>query len=112
MATLTIKTVDLDDPDPALVAAAAGGDQFLGTKQTLLIVKNDDVSSMNVTLTSQVSDAPGVTAADIVEAVPAGEARTFAFGSNITRFKDVDGYVQVAYSAVTSVTVGVILLDN
>jgi len=110
MATLTVKTLDVDDADPAMAAAASGGDQYLGTKDTALIVFNGDVSSINVTLTSQVADSAGVTAADLVVAVPAGEHRVITLGSNITRFKDSGGYVLVGYSAVTSVEVAAIEL--
>lgn len=110
MATLTVTTVDVTDADPAMAAADAGGDQYLGTKNTALVVYNGDASSINVTLTSQVTDVAGITADDLVVAVPGTEHRVITLGSHISKFKDSNGYVQVAYSAVTSVEVAAIEL--
>lgn len=108
MATLTITNPTLDSPDTAMVAADAGGDEFPGTNQSVLLVHNGDGSAKTVTIVSQVTDTPGVTGADIAESVPAGETWAFRLGNLIDRFLDADGLVQVTYSAVTNVEVAVI----
>lgn len=107
MATLTVKTLTLADADPATQAAAAGGDEVAADSDTALLVDNQDNSSINVTLTSQVTSAPGVAAADVVIAVAAGEQRIFSFrnSAHLERLKDSGGLVQIAYSAVMSVSV-------
>ena len=107
MATLTVKTLTLSDADPAVVAAAGGGDEVAADTDTALLLDNQDVSSTNVTLTSQVTAAPGITSADVVIAVPASEQRVFSFKNSgvLDRLKDGNGKVQITYSSVTSLSI-------
>lgn len=108
MPDLTIKTLTLSDADPAVVAADAGGDAVLADEDTALLLDNQDVSSTNVTLTSQITAAPGIAAADVVIAVAAGEQRVVSFkqAAHLSRLKDSAGKVQLTYSSVTSLSVG------
>ena len=108
MADLTIKTLTLADADPAVVAASSGGDEVSADADTALLFDNQDASSTNVTLTSQVTAAPGIAAADIVIAVPASGQRIFSFKNSgvLKRLQDANSKVQITYSSVTSLNVG------
>ncbi len=112
MATLTAQDSTDSGADLTFLSASGGGDQFLNASNTLLIVKNDDASSKDVTVTAQSTsvNTPGygtTTKADTVHTVAAGAVAIIGtFGSRA--FNDSDGFIQVTYSAVTSLTVAVL----
>lgn len=112
MATITAVNTSDSGADIAFTAAAGGGDQFLNAANTVLLVKNEDASSKDVTITAQSTsvNTPGygpTTKADTVHTVAAGETAIIGtFGSRA--FNDSSGYVQITYSAVTSVSVAVL----
>lgn len=109
MATITPVTPDLDGEQFSPTAAAGGGDQFANTGSERFYIKNGDASSHDVTFDCPNACSFGVTNAahDVTVSVPAGEEYLIGpFPKG--RFNDVNGFVQVTYSAVTSVTVGVI----
>jgi hypothetical protein len=91
-----------------LVAAAGGGDSYFMTGADLLVVKNGGGGSITVTITASGADNFGIvnTAHDITRTVAAG-AVAFIVPSTMARFRDSNGNVQIAYSGVTTVTVGV-----
>lgn len=106
MATLTAQSASISGAAPTFAAASAGGDEFANSGKEVLHVKNGSGSSINVTITSQRTCDQGGTH-NVVVAVPAGEERRIGPFS-VERFNDADsGRVEVAYSDVTSVTVGV-----
>lgn len=105
MATLAVQSISTAGAVPAsLVAAAGGGDQFANNGKTLLDVVNGGVGSITVTVASQTPCNQGSTHNTTV-AVPAGETRRIG-PFDPSRYNDGNGRVQVAYSGVTSVTVG------
>lgn len=106
MATLTVQSVVLAGITPSLVAAAAGGDEFVNSGKTLIYVKNGGGGSINVTVDSQAVCSQGYDH-DAVVAVPAGEERMIGPFSK-DRFNDSDVKVQITYSGVTSVTIAAI----
>ena len=107
MATLTVQKADFDGLNATYDPADVAGDQFAWGSNIALIVKNDDASSHTVTITSQRAATQGYTTADTTVTVPAGEERIIG-GLLRDAFRDSDGFVQVSYDAVTSVTVAAI----
>lgn len=88
------------------VAAAGGGDKFLNDGNVLLYVKNGSGVSINVTVVA--SGAPGgLTITNPVIAVAAGAEKIIG-PFDPKYFNDASGFVNLTYSAATSVTVSVI----
>jgi hypothetical protein len=108
MATLTVQIIALAGITPTLVAAAGGGDEFVNSGSEFIHIANGGGGSINVTVDSQAACNQG-SDHDAVVAVPAGEER-FIGPFPKDRFNDSDGKVQIAYSGVTSVTVGIVRL--
>lgn len=109
MAVLTITDVVLSGVADGLVAAAGGGDSFDNNGLCLFVVNNASGASVTVTFDDPNSPNPGSATAfnpDVPCVVPAGQRRT-AGPFPPFRFNDVNGRVNVAYSASASVTVGV-----
>jgi hypothetical protein len=109
MADLTTQELDAENATPTLASASSGGDTYENRRHAMLLVKNDDSAAKTVTLTSQVETAPGVSPADHDVTVPAGGVAVISLQGN-GRFGDVDGRVQVSYSATTSVEVAAVSL--
>ena len=106
MATLTAVAPARAANELTLVAAAAGGDDFVNDGKKLLVVNNGDVDALTVTITTQM-EVDGEAIADKTVSVPAGEMHLIGpFPTNV--YNDGDGKVQVGYGDETSVTVGVI----
>jgi len=94
----------------SFVAADAGGDKFVWTASTFLMIKNDDASPKTVTLdavqTSVTLQQYGeLTRADIVLVVGAGEVAVIPPPPTPFRNDSDAGKVAVTYSAVTSLLV-------
>lgn len=108
MATLTVTPITRAGIDLLGVAATGGGDQFTNTGKEVLLVTNADATSKTVTLATAAT-VDGLAVADRSVAVPSG--KTYAIGP-FPRYvyNDASAYVQVTYSAVTSVTVKVVSL--
>ena len=103
MAELTVQEITLACLTETLVAANAGGDTFKNDGRTQFRVKNASASPITVTFTT-----PGkVSSVDISDpAMTVTNATTKTFGPfppNV--FNTASGLVQVAYSAVATVTV-------
>lgn len=98
MATLAVNTGVVTGLDPAtyLTAAASGGDAFANNGSTYFHVKNDDASSINVTI--------GAVTDTVVDVPASGERIIGPFLTST--YNDGTGKVQITYSAVVSVTVG------
>jgi len=111
MAALTVQSMTISGLVETYVAAAAGGDTFANDGKTFLRVKNGGGSSINVTLSSQVTDpAAGTAVADKVVAVANGVDAMI--GPVNQKGFNSGGNVSVAYSGVTSVTVAAIKLTD
>jgi len=109
MADLTITPFvngSLTDTLPA--SAAAGGDSVPAyTGKEWIEVNNGGGSPINVSLVSQITAVPGIAAANLLVAVPAGARRKLKAPAPVSTWTDVNGKLQIIYSAVTTVTVGV-----
>jgi hypothetical protein len=110
MATLTPTAITPTGVvEAALVAAAGGGDQFSNDGRTYFKVTNGGGAPITVTVVSQRACDQG-TIHSIANSVT--NATTEVMGPfDPARFNDASGFVQVTYSAVTTVTVGVFRLS-
>lgn len=104
MATLAVNSVVPAGTAVALAAAAGGGDTFPGTGRETLIVTNGSGASINVTLAT-FKTVNGLAVPSRVVAVAAGATKHIAVGPE--HVDPADGNVDVTYSDVTTVTVGV-----
>lgn len=110
MALLAKQTPTIGGTVAAYAAASAGGDSLVNSGREFLAVKNGGGSSINVTISSGSNKCSfGVSGSnhDKVVAVAAG-AEQFIGPFDKNQFNDVNGQVQITYSAVTSVTVAVL----
>lgn len=115
MADLTKQKILESGLAPTMVAAAGGGDAIVNnTGKEFLMVVNGGGGSINVTATVQNadlnSDSHGeISKGDRIVAVAAGETKLIGPFARIA-FNDINGKVQLAYSGVTTVTVGILTL--
>jgi len=106
MATLTPVAPAREANPLAGQAAAAGGDDFLNDGEKLLVIENDDVDSMDLTITTT-KTVDGEAVADKVITIGAGERHLVGpFPPQV--YNDGDGKVALAYTDETGVTVAVI----
>ena len=113
MATLAVSDLSSETGGAlALVAAAAGGDEFAWSEDTWLVVENGGGGAVNVTLAAQSTTADvknfgTMSRGNIVIAV-ANDSIPHLIPPPPAAFKDSQSprMVQVAYSDATSVTVG------
>lgn len=86
--------------------AAGGGDQYAASAQARLHVRNGGGSPITVTIKSQAPCSQG-TVHDTTVVI--GNAADKILGPyDPARYADANGFVQITYTGVTSVTVGVI----
>ena len=109
MATLQPQVVTLLGITPTLVAAEAGGDEFVNSGRDFIHIKNGGGAAIDVTINSQVNCNQGVDH-DVVVSVPATTGEKFIGPFPKDRFDDAANKVQITYSAVTSVTIGIVRL--
>lgn len=94
---------------PTFVAAAVGGDTVTPGSRTRLIVKNGSGASITVTIPQfPATLANGMANPALVVTVPAAGERWIGPLDPSSFANPATGLVAVAYSAVTSVTVGVV----
>lgn len=108
MALLTTQGVALPSLLEAVAVANAGGDTATPGNFTWLEVTNGGGASINVTIDVPGTDEYGTAKPDLVVAVLNGTTRKIPLRSN--GFIQTNGLVNITYSAVTSVTVGVFTL--
>lgn len=106
---LTVIDVALAGTNPHPTAANVDGHSVTWARDLALVVRNSDASGKTVTL-----DVPntlnGLTIPDRTVAVASNGTAVIPLGAS--EYRQVDGTVFIDYSAVTSVTVGVIRLPN
>lgn len=104
MAIITVQDINQSGLNAVLVAANVGGDSFPNDGKTMLRVKNGSGASVTVTINSVAPCSYGFDH-DVTVTAAAGEDRLIGPFQQ-SRFNDNTGQVGVAYSVVTSVTVG------
>lgn len=119
MATLTVRKLSFGTWTPGAPGSYAGlvltspldtpiitGDQFIDDGRTFLLCANG-ATAADVTVTCVKADDDGH---KIDVKVPVGANATIAFGPFGAKFIDINGYVQVAYSNVTTIKVAAVSL--
>jgi hypothetical protein len=108
MAVLSVQRITEAGITPTYAAAAGGGDSFPASGTEMVHVKNGSGAPITVTFDGPNTDNFGVTGNDhdLAISVPATGERMVKL-ANIARFRDANGSVQMTYSGVTSLTVGV-----
>jgi hypothetical protein len=106
MAALATQVIALPSTLPTFAAAAGGGDTAIPGSDTFLVVKNGGGSSITVTLDVPGTDAFGNNNPDLVVTVVNATERYIPLRS-AALVQPSTGLVNITYSAVTSVTVGV-----
>ena len=105
MANLATQVITKAGVSPTFATAAGGGDRFVPTPGTFVEVVNGGGGDVTVTIDSKVPSNYG-TDVNLVVVVPAGERRRIQ-ADDPQRFAAADGLGDIAYSGVSSVTVGV-----
>lgn len=106
MATLAVAKLNRNGVDPAGVAAAALGDDFVNTGKEAVLLENGSGAPINVTFETP-GTVDGLAIADKVVAVPAGGARVVG-PFPPSAYNDAQGKVKMTYSDVTTLTVKVL----
>lgn len=107
MATLTKQTIAPAGTAVTLAAADNAGDAVKHESNLKLLVMNGSVSSVDVTIVSEVAANPPTGPENLVFTVPAGELGVIPIGNG--GYRDAaTGNVAWSYSAVTTVDVAVI----
>lgn len=107
MATLSVQDIARDTTGtvPSYAAATSGGDEWTNTGAEFYFIKNGGGGSINVTFVTQAT-TDGLAVTDLVVAVSNGVDKMIGpFPVGI--YNDTGGKLQVTYSGVSSVTVGV-----
>lgn len=106
MATLAVQSSAQDGTALTLNSVAGGGDQFLNDGDTIMIVTNGSGGSLTVTLPPGGTPG-GLTLSDVTGTVADGATEAFGpFPPSL--YNDSSGYVQVTWSATTSVTAAIL----
>ena len=110
MAVLIAQKIDLSGKTLTFGSADVAGDVFDNSGSTLLYVKNEDISSHDVTLELQKNieiEGLSLTITDPVVTVPTTDEKIIGpFPKGW--FDDSNGQVNVSYDDITSVTVAVL----
>jgi hypothetical protein len=112
MAVLNVQDIKRSGLDPAYVACAGGGDQFLPSEDTILHVKNGSGGALTVTVVTPGVAAPDVPIADTQVSVPAGDDRFIGpFPAHL--YQDpADNLADITYSGVTSLTIAALRVSK
>ena len=114
MAVLAVQQITRAGLDPALAAAAAGGDAFPNTGRVFLRVANANVgAARTVTIASQLPAGAipqGAAKADVDVAVPASDERWIG-PFDPAAFNDANGRVVVTYDDEADVSVAALALS-
>lgn len=107
MAVLTVQQLVVAGAVPTYAAAAGAGDSFPCTKpgRTWVHAKNGSGGSLNVIVGSQGVARSGLTPAANTVAIAAGAEKMILVDDPV--WVDANGNVQLTYSGVTTLTVGI-----
>lgn len=108
MALLATQNVTRAGLAPTYSAAAAGGDEFTPSKDTILHVKNGSAGALTVTVVTPKATEYGADIADTAVSIPAAGERVIGPFPYQHYANPADGKADITYSGVTSLTVAVI----
>lgn len=109
MAVLSVQRILTTGLEPAALAAAAGGgDSFANTGRELVEINNASGGDITVTFTGQAVCNQGLAGAShsVAVVITAGERRLIG-PFDPAKFNDTNNLVQMTYSGVTTLTLGV-----
>lgn len=106
---LSVIDVALAGTNPHPTAADAQGQFVTWARDLALVVRNSDASSKTITLNVPAT-VNGLTIPNRPVTVATNSTQIIPLGA--TEYRQIDGTVTIDYSAVTSVTVGVIRLPS
>ena len=113
LATIASESIKRAGLTPTYAAASVGGDRFVPDSQTFLHVKNGGGSPITVTVTATGKVDSDLALGNLVVTVAnASEKMIGPFPAQLFVAADGSGLADVAYSAVTSVTVAAIRLNQ
>ena len=107
MALISYQNPALTGTAITFAAANGGGDEIQAKSNSLLLVRNDDASPVNVTIVVPGNDQYGGARPDIVKSVGAGEI--VAFGPFPDDLEAADGKIDITYAGVTDLFVAAVL---
>ena len=110
MATLAVQSVVRAGLEATFAAAAGGGDEFVNTGSEWVEIVNGDASDMTLTIETPNSIDTDLAITDRTVVVTAGETRKVGPFPTAT-YNDANSKVQLTYSAVTSLTIGIFALS-
>lgn len=94
-----------------MVSASSCGDKFKAVAKAFLRVTNGAASTRTITIANQVVGGSNISVlVDILANAPANDKMISFDDVGISNFTDDDGYVNISYSAVASVSVGLFQL--
>jgi hypothetical protein len=112
MANLTTQSITRTGVTPTYAAASAGGDTFTPDENTVIHCKNGSGGSITLSILTPGHYHLGLSLAWAQVSIPAGQERMIG-PFNPQFFADPsDGLGDIAYSAATSVTIGVFYLTQ
>lgn len=112
MATLATQTINRAGLTPNLTAAAGGGDKLNPTDNTMLMVINGGGSAVTVTIVTPRTNPIGLPVDDVVVSVAAGATKLIGPFPFVYFANPADGLASITYTAVTSVTVAALQVQQ
>lgn len=107
MALLSPQQIQITGTEVTYSPASGGGDTVRPGERTFLHVKNDDVADKTVTIVVPGTKF-GQALPDVQVVVTAGEERFI--GPLSRELADTDGFIDITYSATTSVTIAAVII--
>ena len=93
-----------------MTSAGSCGDKFYAIGKAFLRVANASAATKTITIANQVGGSNLVVILSALLSAPLNDQMISFDDVGISNFTDQDGYVNISYSAVTSVTVGLFQL--
>jgi len=116
MATIVSQNITEAGLNPTMSAVTGSGDQFSNTGNEFLLITNGSGESLLVTITAQTTTVEDRRMGELTKA---NSTITIANGASgligyfqIAAYSDSDGYVQITYSASSSVTIAVLTSED
>lgn len=110
MATLSVQTINRDGLEATYSACAGGGDEFANAGDEFIHIKNGSGGDITLTIVTQAT-VDGQAVGDRTVVITAGEERLIGPFPTGT-YNDGAGKVQLTYSGVTSLTIGILKLGS
>lgn len=107
--TISVQSVDIDGMTPVYSTSVAAGFQFVNDGRVMIHAKNASANTVYMTVTTPYSEN-GLALADVYVTLAATTGESMVGPLPTKLFNNSSGYVQVDFSATTSVTAAAIKL--